>query len=87
MIKDNENQGNAITDATVEEIDIIIRNNPYPAWMNKVASQIVKNHILILQELQSPTMEVIMVATANLLMILSNLVCKLKISIPILLLK
>jgi hypothetical protein len=38
MIKGNENQGNVITDATVEEIDIIIRNNPYPAWMNRSCS-------------------------------------------------
>jgi hypothetical protein len=33
MIKGNE--GKAIANAKVEEVDFIARNNSYPAWMNK----------------------------------------------------
>jgi hypothetical protein len=35
MIKGNETQGKAITDANAEEVDFIACNYPYPAWMNK----------------------------------------------------
>jgi hypothetical protein len=35
MIKCSETEGKAITNAKVEEIDFIARNNPYPSWMNK----------------------------------------------------
>jgi alanine-alpha-ketoisovalerate/valine-pyruvate aminotransferase len=38
MINDNESQGNAITDAKVEEVDCMAHNNPYPTWMNKIYS-------------------------------------------------
>ena len=33
MIKGNE--GNAISNSQIEEIDFIARNNNYPAWPNK----------------------------------------------------
>jgi hypothetical protein len=78
-IKDKEEtQGNAIINASVEEINILASNTLTLIGRVKITTRTLKNLIITLQEFQTTTtMEVIM-KTSSHLKILSKKLCKLK---------